>query len=47
MGNKIYDYYPNKVMKLKIFKDNNYKEIEFLCKKIISIKKEVEIRKTI
>ena len=24
MGNKIYDYYPNKVMKLKIFKDDNY-----------------------
>ncbi|WP_434797184.1 Eco57I restriction-modification methylase domain-containing protein [Terrisporobacter vanillatitrophus] len=41
MGNKIYDYYPNKVMKLKIFKDENYSEIEALSKKIISIKKEV------
>lgn len=45
MGNKIYDYYPNKVMKLKIFKDKNYNEIDVLSKKIISIKKEVEISK--
>lgn len=44
MGNKIYDYYPNKVMKLKIFKDENYSEIEYLSKKIISIKK-VELSK--
>lgn len=42
MGNKIYDYYPNKVMKLKIFKDENYSQIEDISKKIISIKKEVE-----
>lgn len=45
MGSKIYDYYPNKVMKLKIFKDKNYNEIEALSKKIISIKKEVEMSK--
>ena len=45
MGNKIYDYYPNKVMKLKIFKDKNYNEIEDTSKKIISIKKEVEMSK--
>ncbi|MCC3863257.1 Eco57I restriction-modification methylase domain-containing protein [Terrisporobacter petrolearius] len=45
MGNKIYDYYPNKVMKLKIFKDDNYSKIEALSKKIISIKKEIELIK--
>ena len=45
MGNKMYDYYPNKVMKLKIFKDKNYSEIEALSKKIISIKKEVKLSK--
>ncbi len=38
MGNKLYDYYPNSVMKIKIFKDDNYEEIEDLCKKIISLK---------
>lgn len=43
MGNKIYDYYPNKVMKLKIFKDENYDEIEALSKKIISNK--IQIKK--
>ena len=37
MGNKIYDYYPNKVMKLKIFRDENYNEIELISKKIIDI----------
>ena len=41
MGNKIYDYYPNKVMKLKIFKDDNYNEIENLSKKVISVKKQI------
>lgn len=46
MGNKIYDYYPNKVMKLKIFKDDNYSKIEALSKKIISIKKEIELIKS-
>ena len=39
MGKDIYDYYPNKVMKIKIFKDNNYKEIESLSKEIINILK--------
>lgn len=39
MGKDIYDYYPNKVMKIKIFKDNNYKKIEELSKKIIFILK--------
>ncbi len=37
MEKDIYDYYPNKVMKIKIFKDNNYKEIESLSKEIINI----------
>ena len=37
MGKKIFDYYPNRVMKLKIFKDENYSEIEALSKEIISI----------
>lgn len=37
MGKKIFDYYPNKIMKLKIFKDDNYDEIESLCKKVISL----------
>ena len=45
MGNKIYDYYPNKVMKLKIFKDENYSEIELLSKKIISLKKQIKLEK--
>ena len=45
MGNKIYDYYPNKVMKLKIFKDENYSEIETISKKIISVKKEIKLSK--
>ncbi|RDY25047.1 SAM-dependent methyltransferase [Romboutsia maritimum] len=40
MSKTAYDYYPNKVMKIKIFKDNNYKEIENLSKNIIeSLKK--------
>ena len=30
-----YDYYPNKVMKIKIFKDYNYNNIENLSKKIL------------
>ena len=42
MGNKVYDYYPNKVMKLRIFKDYNYDEIVALGKKIIFIKKQIE-----
>ena len=35
MSKKIYDYYPNKVMKISIFKDNNYNQIEMLSKSII------------
>ncbi|WP_455538590.1 Eco57I restriction-modification methylase domain-containing protein [Terrisporobacter sp.] len=41
MGNKMYDYYPNKVMKLKIFKDRNYNKIENLSREIISIRKKI------
>lgn len=37
MSKNIYDYYPNKVMKIRIFRDNNYEEIEALSKQIISI----------
>ncbi|HCQ6034380.1 TPA: SAM-dependent methyltransferase, partial [Clostridioides difficile] len=37
MSKNIYDYYPNKVMKIRIFRDNNYEEIENLSKQIISI----------
>lgn len=37
MSKNIYDYYPNKVMKIKIFKDENYNKIEYLSKKIINI----------
>ena len=37
MGKKIFDYYPNRVMKLKIFKDENYTKIESLSKEIISL----------
>ncbi len=37
MGKKIFDYYPNRVMKLKIFKDENYNEIERLSKQIIAL----------
>ena len=44
MGKKIFDYYPNKVMKLKVFKDENYEEIENLSKQIIDLsKKKAEI----
>ncbi len=39
MSKNIYDYYPNKVMNLKIFKDHNYDEIENLSKQIINILK--------
>ncbi|MEG1409072.1 MAG: DNA methyltransferase [Terrisporobacter sp.] len=42
MGNKIYDYYPNKVMKIKIFKDENYDEIEDLSKQIIHNKLNIQ-----
>lgn len=43
MSKGIYDYYPNKVMKLKIFKDNNYNKIENLSKEIITELKKDEI----
>lgn len=35
MSKNLYDYYPNKVMKMKIFKDSNYAHIENLSKKIL------------
>lgn len=35
ISKNIYDYYPNKVMKIRIFKDNNYKNIEKLSKIIL------------
>lgn len=35
VSKNLYDYYPNKVMKIKIFKDTNYNEIESLSKSII------------
>ena len=35
IGKNVYDYYPNKVMKIKIFKDSNYTNIEKLSKKIL------------
>lgn len=37
MSKSIYDYYPNKVMKIKVFKDKNYNKIESLSKEIINI----------
>jgi hypothetical protein len=33
----LYDYYPNKVMEIKIFKDRNYNKIENLAKDIITL----------
>ncbi len=35
MDKNNYDYYPNKVMQIKIFKDDNYEKIEALSKKIL------------
>ena len=35
ISKNVYDYYPNKVMKIKIFKDSNYTNIEKLSKKIL------------
>ena len=35
IGKNIYDYYPNKVLKIKIFKDKNYDKIESLSKQIL------------
>lgn len=37
MTRDLYDYYPNKVMEIKIFKDKNYKKIEKLSKDIINL----------
>ncbi|MDR1774652.1 MAG: Eco57I restriction-modification methylase domain-containing protein [Clostridioides sp.] len=42
MNKNVYDYYPNKVLKMKIFKDENYTEIEELSKQIISYLKKNE-----
>ena len=38
MSRGIYDYYPNKVMKMKIFKGDNYEKIEEYSKKIMEKK---------
>ncbi|MDR0880554.1 MAG: N-6 DNA methylase [Clostridioides sp.] len=35
MSKGIYDYYPNKVLQMKIFKDENYHKIENLSKRVI------------
>ena len=35
ISKKNYDYYPNKVMKIAIFKDYNYNKIESLSKSLI------------
>ena len=35
ISKNVYDYYPNKVMKIKIFKDENYNAIEKISNKII------------
>ena len=40
MGKKVFDYYPNKIMKLKIFKDENYDEIEALSKEVVSLSRQ-------
>lgn len=37
ISKNIYDYYPNKVMKIKIFKDENYEKIEALSRRIINV----------
>lgn len=41
MSRGIYDYYPNKVMKMKIFKGDNYKKIEDYSKKIMEKKRNI------
>lgn len=35
VSKNLYDYYPNKVMKIKIFKDYNYAKIESLSKEVL------------
>ena len=37
MSKNIYDYYPNTVMELRIFKNEDYDKIDYLSKKIIKI----------
>ena len=39
MGKNLYDYYPNKVMDISIFKDENYLNIENLSRLIIKLSK--------
>lgn len=39
MSRGVYDYYPNKVMEMKIFKDSNYDKIESLSKEILKMYK--------
>jgi hypothetical protein len=41
----IYDYYPNSIMDLGIFKNSKYKEIEDIGKKIMSLKLDIDIIK--
>ncbi len=43
MGKDVYDYYPNKVMEIRIFKDKNYNEIEKLSKEVINILKKEKV----
>lgn len=38
MSRGIYDYYPNKVMNMKIFKGDNYKKIDYYSKKVMEKK---------
>lgn len=42
---RIYDYYPNSIMDLGIFKNFEYDKLENIGKKIISLKKDIDIIK--
>ncbi len=42
---RIYDYYPNSIMDLGIFKDSKYNQIENIGKKIISLERDINIIK--
>ncbi|WFD09221.1 Eco57I restriction-modification methylase domain-containing protein [Tepidibacter hydrothermalis] len=42
---RIYDYYPNSIMDMGIFKNFKYDELESIGKKIISLKRDVDIIK--
>lgn len=42
MGERIYDYYPNSVMDMKILKDSNYKTIEDKGKKILKLCEDIK-----